>query len=126
MIAMIVATTMHLPLCYLFVKGLDMGVLGLACASSVKDSLCLIVVMIYGNCSDQIRRSLQPICQRESLEGWCQYLKISLPSTAMICAEWWAFEILTVIAGTIGVPEQAAQVMITSIGAVLFMVPLGI
>ena len=44
----------------------------------------------------------------------------------MICAEWWAFQFFTVIAGTIGVPEQAAQVMITSISHILFMVPLGV
>lgn len=63
---------------------------------------------------------------RESLSGWCEYLKVSLPSTVMICAELWGFQVLTVIAGTIGVAEQASQAMITTIGAIIFMAPLGI
>jgi hypothetical protein len=30
---------------------------------------------------------------------------VSLPSTAMICASWWAFEVIIVISGTMGVAE---------------------
>jgi len=62
----------------------------------------------------------------ESFRGWGEYLKVSLPSTVMICAEWWAFEILTLISGTLGVPEQASQTMIATIGAVLFTATLGV
>lgn len=104
MIAMFVATALHIPLCFLFVNGFDMDIRGLALASSIKDIILLATVMIYGNCSKEISPMLH-YPDSESLRGWGEYLKISLPSTAMICAEWWACETLTVIAGTIGVPE---------------------
>jgi len=44
----------------------------------------------------------------------------------MLCSEWWAFEVIAILAGTIGVNELAAQTICFSIKATLFMVPLGI
>lgn len=44
----------------------------------------------------------------------------------MICAEEWGFQILAIIAGIIGVSDQAAQTLIVSWGAIIFMAPLGI
>ena len=51
MIAMIVATGLHVALCFLFVSYFDFGIRGLAYASSIKDFVLLVTVMIYGNCS---------------------------------------------------------------------------
>mmetsp|Transcript_14027 Transcript_14027/g.30361 ORF Transcript_14027/g.30361 Transcript_14027/m.30361 type:complete len:522 (-) Transcript_14027:229-1794(-) len=34
-----------------------------------------------------------------SLQGWGQYLRVAVPSTAMICADWWCFECMVYIAG---------------------------
>ena len=102
LIAMIVATFVHVLLCFLFVKGLDMDIVGLAIASSIKDAVLLSTVMVYGCCSTKINIALVPI-SKDAFSGWSEYLKISLPSTIMICSEWWAFEILTILAGTLGV-----------------------
>ena len=44
----------------------------------------------------------------------------------MICSEWWAFEVLTVFAGIIGVTELATQTILITLVATIFMVPLGI
>ena len=44
----------------------------------------------------------------------------------MICALWWAFEILTLLAGMIGVSEQATQTIITTLSALVIQVPLGL
>ena len=89
MIAMIGSTFMHVILCFVFVEILDTGVIGLAYASSLKDFLLLLSVMIYSRCSSQVNKALVPI-NRDSFQGWYQYLSISFPSTVMMCAEWWA------------------------------------
>lgn len=44
----------------------------------------------------------------------------------MICAEWWAFEVLIVLGGVIGVDALASIIIVMSICALIFMVPLGI
>ena len=125
LVAMFVATFLHIPLCYLFVIHFDLDIRGLGIASSLKDLVLLLSVMIYSNCNEQVRPALS-MPDSTSLSGWGEYLKISLPGTVMMCAEWWAFEILVVLSGTLGVPEQASQVLVASLNSILFMAPLGV
>ena len=89
MIAMIFSTSLHVFLAWLFVDVLETGIIGLAIAHSIKDSVALIITMIYGSCSSKINIALVPITM-DAFTGWCEYLKIALPSVAMICSEWWA------------------------------------
>ena len=91
MVAMCIATCMHLPFCLLFMNTFGLGIVGLAVASSCRDFILLVALMIYGNCKTEIRDTLQPFWSRETFRGWGEYLKVSLPSTVMICAEWWGF-----------------------------------
>ena len=44
----------------------------------------------------------------------------------MICSEWWAFEIVAVLSGIIGVQALAANTIFIQVLATIFMVPLGI
>ena len=125
MVAMFVAIFIHIFLCYLFVNVLEMDIIGLAYAQSIQCGLLALSVAIYCNCSEKISKSLAPL-SRESFNGWKQYLQISLPNTIMICSEWWAFEVLTILAGVIGVTELASQTILISILATMFMMPLGI
>ena len=62
---------------------------------------------------------------RSDFNGWSEYLRVSLPSTLIICSEWWAFELLTVISGLISIEAQAVQTLVTSGCAILFEIPLG-
>ena len=104
MVAMMVGMALHLPFCLLFVNHLDMDIVGLGIASSCKDVIVVTVVIIYGQLTPKIRRCLRPF-DREAFRGWSEYLAISLPSTGMICAEMWGYQVLTIIAGTLGVAE---------------------
>jgi len=44
----------------------------------------------------------------------------------MLCSEWWAFEVLVILAGILGVLELAALTICLNVHALLFRVPLGI
>ena len=44
----------------------------------------------------------------------------------MLCFEWWAFELLAIFTGLLGVNELAAEVVIINMVAFIFMLPLGI
>lgn len=48
---------------------------------------------------------------RESLQGWCLYLRLALPSTAMLCMEWWSYEICILMAGWLATPQLQVAVM---------------
>ena len=106
MVAIVSANIVHVGLCFLFLDYYDMGIKGLALATSIKDGVALISIIIYMRCSPKISKILRPI-DKKSFKGWGQYLKISMPCTIMLCGEWFAFEIITVLAGRISVADLA-------------------
>jgi multidrug resistance protein, MATE family len=55
-----------------------------------------------------------------------KFLKLGIPGIAMICSEWWAFEIVALAAGLLGEKILAAQTVILNTCSLTFMVPLGI
>ena len=56
----------------------------------------------------------------------CTYLRIGVPGMFMLCFEWWAFELLAIFTGYLGVKALAAEVVIINIITFIFMLPLGI
>jgi len=44
----------------------------------------------------------------------------------MLCFEWWAFELLAIFTGYMGVEALAAEVVIINIVSFVFMLPLGV
>lgn len=66
-----------------------------------------------------------PLCEEESFLDWARYIKLAVPTTFLMCIEWWAFEFIVIFAGIIGVKELAAQVAIMNINGFIFMVPMG-
>ena len=113
-IAMILATFVHFGFCFLFIRGLDWGIIGLAWASSIKDTVLVCTVMVYGCCSSKVNKALVPI-NMDAFRGWGEYLRVALPSTVMMCSEWWGLEILTILAGILGVTELASITIFTSV-----------
>ena len=45
----------------------------------------------------------------ECLEHVPDYLKLAVPGAGMICLEWWAFEIMTLVSTRLGTHVVAAQ-----------------
>lgn len=60
------------------------------------------------------------------LNGIGNYLKIGIPGMLMLCFEWWAFELLALFTGTLGVYQLATEVVIINLISFIFMLPLGI
>ena len=124
-VAMAIATVFHIVLCYVLLYVEGMGIKGLAIASSIKDGVLLSIVMIYMRCSKKISQIMTPIAI-SAFTNWCEYLKVSIPCTVMLCAEWYAFEIVTVLAGVLGVNEIACQTVVFSIAALTAQVAIGL
>lgn len=54
------------------------------------------------------------------------YLRIGVMGMLMLCFEWWAFELLAIFTGLLGVKDLAAEVVIINMVTFIFMLPLGI
>lgn len=64
----------------------------------------------------------------QCLKGWWPYLKIAVPSLAMICVEWWCFEAIILLAGRLPQPEVAIDVVgiCVNVATTTFMIPFGL
>ena len=107
MVAFIAATIVSILLNYVFMFTLGYGLQGLAMTLAVTSFLLFAFMAIYTCYNPETRKVWQPY-SCEVFRGWGEYLKISAPATLMMCAEFWAFELLTVFAGILGVMELAA------------------
>ena len=54
------------------------------------------------------------------------FFMLGIPCAVMVCLEWWAYQIMTLLSGYLGVHEQAAQILITNVSGILFMISLGL
>lgn len=53
-------------------------------------------------------------------------MRIGFAGAMMLCFEWWAFELLAIFSGYLGVNDLAAEVVIINMVSFIFMLPLGI
>ena len=106
MISQLIASLFHLPMCLLFTFKADMGIYGLGLATSITNFNLLLLTVIQCCFNKKVKQAVT--CPgKESFRGWGEYLKVAIPSAVILCSEWWAFEILTIIAGLISVEAQA-------------------
>ncbi|XP_073233965.1 multidrug and toxin extrusion protein 1-like isoform X2 [Porites lutea] len=62
----------------------------------------------------------------ESLLNWSQFIKLAVSGMAMICIEWWSFEIGAFLTGTLGEVQLAAFGILFNWAIFVFMIPLGL
>eukprot|EP01012_Entosiphon_sulcatum_P003858 TRINITY_DN11385_c0_g1_i1.p1 TRINITY_DN11385_c0_g1~~TRINITY_DN11385_c0_g1_i1.p1 ORF type:complete len:537 (+),score=88.21 TRINITY_DN11385_c0_g1_i1:48-1613(+) len=62
----------------------------------------------------------------EAFRGWIEFLKLGIPGMLMLISEWWAFEVMTIMAGRIGMSAAAVQVVAFNFIDILFMAPLAV
>jgi Na+-driven multidrug efflux pump len=125
MVAQVVSSILHLLLCLFYVLPYGAGVRGLGIATCITYFAMYIFTEIYALCIPEIKKAMfWP--NRDTFNGWHDYLAISLPSTVMLLAEGWAFNVMGVLAGLISVTDQATNTIMLMIIAIMFMVPMGI
>ena len=54
------------------------------------------------------------------------YINLAIPSTLMICLDWWVWELMILFAGRFGVVEQAACIVIMHVVALAYMIAIGL
>ena len=102
MLAQVGATFLHIFWCWLLVIHKEMGEIGLGLTVIITNFSMLTMVEVYSLCIPRIRESIfWP--DRHTLSNWEEYLKLGIPATVMLCAEFWAFEILILLSGLVGV-----------------------
>ncbi|KAM6983890.1 multidrug and toxin extrusion protein 1 [Tautogolabrus adspersus] len=120
-----VANIFNLGFNYVLIFTLQLGVIGSAIASSL--SQITICLLLFGYI--RWRKLHQPTWggwSTDCLQEWGSYMQLALPSTLMVCFEWWIWEIGGFLAGVLGEVDLAAQHVMLEIGAITYMFPLGV
>lgn len=124
----IVTWTLHVGWCYLFIVTWQMGVHGAAMALNITYILNFTIQELYVKVvrKEVFKEFSAPLFEEESFLDWGMFIKLAVPTTFLMCIEWWAFEFIVIFAGILGVKELAAQIAIMMINGIVFMVPLGL
>ena len=96
-----------------------MGIKGTSIATVITHTLNLTIATLYVNRLDDIKEAIF-FPDSDSYKGLGNYFKLGGPSIAMLCMEWWSFEIMTLIAGYISVDAIATQIIVVNSGFILY------
>jgi MATE family multidrug resistance protein len=109
----------------LFIHVLGYGYQYLAWAWVISAYFSLIALIGSSLFYESVRLTLQPP-DRESLTKWSSFVSLGGPGTLMLVAEWWSWEVLTVLASFLGTNEIAAQNIMAQISSLVYMIPYGL
>ncbi|KAH8871165.1 Multidrug and toxin extrusion protein 1 [Schistosoma japonicum] len=60
------------------------------------------------------------------IRNWGVFFKLGIPGVLMVAFEEWCFEIMTLMAGTLGSITLGAQAIVFQIQSIIYMIPLGL
>ncbi|KAK7315429.1 hypothetical protein VNO77_33976 [Canavalia gladiata] len=127
----LVAVIFHVPLNYLLVVEMGLGVPGVAMAS-VLTNLNMVVLMAGYVCVWRKKEVVMRWCWSDGggvvWFGLGQLMKLAVPSCFMICLEWWWYEIVTVMAGYLPSPTLAvaATGILIQTTSMMYTVPMAL
>uniref|UniRef100_A0A7N0UCD7 Protein DETOXIFICATION n=1 Tax=Kalanchoe fedtschenkoi TaxID=63787 RepID=A0A7N0UCD7_KALFE len=126
MYSTLVAVAFHVPLNYLLVEVMGMGVVGVAVASTVTNLNMLMLLAGYAVYACDLRWAAGGI--GEVWSGVGLLMKVALPSCVGICLEWWWYEVVTVLAGYLPNPKLAvaATGIIIQTTSLMYTVPMAL
>ncbi|XP_059511331.1 multidrug and toxin extrusion protein 1-like isoform X2 [Stegostoma tigrinum] len=109
---------------YLFLYVLTLGVPGSA-AANVASQYCQLLLLFGYIRWKKLHVHSWAGWSTDCLQEWGNFLRLAIPSMAMICSEWWATDIITFLSGLVNEVELGAQTIISQIIVVIYKVPLG-
>ena len=118
----------HFVLCHILTIEYDFGVTGVAVATMFTCALNMAFLMCYSAFKLDYKVSIWPQVGIKSLLRKNElkvYLGISGPSIVMLCAEWWAYEALTLLATQISVKAVGSMAISYNYQSLIFQFPFG-
>jgi multidrug resistance protein, MATE family len=112
-------------LCFFFIHVFKYSYQCLAYAHILCTYLQLFSLILLSIKTKEVQRTLVSPSER-SFHNIYFFLRYGASGCVMICAEWWAYEILTIFASFISSAAISAQSILLQLIVILFMFPLGV
>ncbi|CAN0892299.1 Protein DETOXIFICATION 14 [Linum grandiflorum] len=117
----------HVPVCWALVFRTRLHHLGAALAMGLSYWLSFIILALYVKYSPSCAKTRAPI-SKDLFHGIGEFFRYAVPSTVMLCLEWWSFELLVLLSGLLPNPELETSVLsvcLTTI-ATFYSIPNGL
>nr|AHI48501.1 multidrug and toxic extrusion transporter [Vaccinium corymbosum] len=126
LISSCITLAFHVPLCWVLVFKSGLDNLGGALAVDISIWLNVIFLVLYMRYSSTCAKTRAPISM-DVLRGVGEFFSFAVPSTVMICLEWWSFELLILLSGLLPNPELETSVLSVCLNtiATLCSIPYG-
>ncbi|XP_033754806.1 multidrug and toxin extrusion protein 2-like [Pecten maximus] len=121
----VVTNLINLGLHALFLTGLHFGIMGAALSVALTQWLIVLITLVYILVKGRHKETWGGWTM-ECFDEWGLFFSLALPGLFMVCLEWWTFEILFFIVGTLGVVPLASHTIGYNAAALAFMIPLGL
>lgn len=120
---LLITLPINVGLNYLFVYPLEMGLLGAPFATGISYWLSFLLLVAYTRfvAGWQCWGGLS----RQCFENLGTFAKIAALGIVQVGTEWWAFEIVAIVAGQLGRVPLAAQSVIMTADQVMYTIPFG-
>ncbi|XP_078170141.1 protein DETOXIFICATION 16-like isoform X2 [Carex rostrata] len=122
-----VTVLLHLPLCWVLVAKAGYGNRGAALATAVSYWVNVVMLGLYVNFSKACRRTRVKL-SNEVLTDLVVFIRLAIPSAFMICLEFWAFEMVVLLAGFLPDPKLETSVLSITLNTMwmVYMIPTGL
>ncbi|KAG0490751.1 hypothetical protein HPP92_007614 [Vanilla planifolia] len=105
------SVALHIPLNYLLVVRLRMGVAGVALAMAWTNLNAAASLILYVLVASGPHRSAWVAPGLDALRGWVKLLRLAIPTCASVCLEWWWYELMILLCGLLPNPRAAVASM---------------
>ncbi|CAO2822901.1 unnamed protein product [Amaranthus hypochondriacus] len=109
-LASLIGAILHVPIMFFLVCYLDLGIVGVAAATSASNLLSLIALVMQVWLGGLHVPTWTPL-SRECLTGWWPLVRLAAPSCVSVCLEWWWYEIMIVLCGLLADPRASVASM---------------
>ncbi|KFK26810.1 hypothetical protein AALP_AA8G296500 [Arabis alpina] len=106
-----IASVLHLPITFLFVSYLGLGIKGVALSGVVSNFNIVVFLFIYIVFFKEKLSSEEEISEEDCVREWKKLLVLALPSCLSVCLEWWLYEIMILFCGFLLNPEATVASM---------------
>ncbi|CAO2839184.1 unnamed protein product [Amaranthus hypochondriacus] len=110
-IATMLCLFLHLPINYLLVNYLKLGVKGVAIASACNTINLDMSILVYLLCSNMEPKPWSGLTISSPFQGWKTVLNLAIPSVLAVCLEWWWYEIMLFLCGLLENPKASVAAM---------------
>ncbi|XP_047091857.1 protein DETOXIFICATION 12-like [Lolium rigidum] len=123
----LITISVFIPLCWLMVYKVGMGSSGAALSVTICDWVEAIVLCLYIKYSPSCEKTRAPISS-EAFRSFGSVMRLGVPSTLMLCLEWWSLELIVLLCGILPNPALETSVLSICISGLLLLnnIPFGL